>query len=78
MRRREEGRARREEGGGRREEGGGRGNEKHITVCYETYNIITQQRIRYRYTMPTRAVWDLLPEPSGSGNNFHAARGGVV
>ena len=30
------------------------------------------------YTMPTRAVWDLLPEPEGEGNKSHAARGGVV
>ena len=30
------------------------------------------------YTMPTRAVWDLLPEPEGEGNKFHTARGGVV
>ena len=32
----------------------------------------------YSYTVPTRAVWDLLPEPSGSGNKSHAVRGGVV
>ena len=25
------------------------------------------------YTMPTRAVWDLLPEPEGEGNKFHTA-----
>ena len=30
------------------------------------------------YTMPTRAVWALLPEPEGEGNKFHTARRGVV
>ena len=31
------------------------------------------------YTMPTRAVWNLLPEPEGGkGNKSHTARGGVV
>ena len=30
------------------------------------------------YTMPTRAIWDLLPEPEGEGNKSHVARGGVV
>ena len=33
-------------------------------------------QISYSYTIPTRAVWDLLPEPEGEGNKFHAARGG--
>ena len=28
------------------------------------------------YTIPTRAIWDLLPEPKGEGNKSHAARGG--
>ena len=28
------------------------------------------------YTIPTRAVWDLWPEPEGEGNKSHAARGG--
>ena len=34
--------------------------------------------VRNSYTMPTRAVWDLLPEPEGEGNKSHVARGGVV
>ena len=33
---------------------------------------------RNSYTMPTRAVWDLLPEPEGEGNKFHTARGSMV
>ena len=32
----------------------------------------------YSYTMPTRVIWDLLPEPKGGGNKSHAARGGMV
>ena len=35
-------------------------------------------KICYSYTMPTRAVWDLFPEPEGEGNISHAARGGMV
>ena len=31
--------------------------------------------LRNSYTIPTRAVWDLLPEPEGEGNKSHAARG---
>ena len=41
-------------------------------------SILQFTRICNSYTMPKRAVWDLLPEPEGEGNKFHTARGGVV
>ena len=37
------------------------------SLCYKLSNS--------SYTIPTRAVWDLLPEPEGEGNKSHAARG---
>ena len=42
-------------------------------LALSTYTIICNS-----YTMPTRAVWDLSPEPDGEGYKSHTARGGVV
>ena len=42
------------------------------------YLMMVGRAICNSYTMPTRAVCDLLPEPEGEGNKSHAARGGVV
>ena len=36
------------------------------------------QRFHNSYTISTRAVWDLLPEPKGEGNKLHTAQGDVV
>ena len=44
--------------------------------CYVESNHTALQGILCNsYTIPTRAVWDLLPEPEGEGNKSHAARG---
>ena len=53
--------------------------------CYD-YEWMTSMRVVHRtlvgcvcsYTMPIRAIWELLPEPKDEGNRSHVASGGVV
>ena len=57
-----------------------------VVVRSDFFNVFPTAEIRgtqvshicNSYTMPTRAVWDLLPEPEGEGNKFHTARGSMV
>ena len=45
-------------------------NSQYVVPCISFYVI------HISYTMPTRAVWNLLPKPEGQGNEFHVSQGG--
>ena len=58
-------------------------NHWHRHRNWVELHLISPALLQYRqfcnsYTIPTKAEWDLLPEPKDEGNKFHMVRGGVV